>query len=154
MLSRPRFRRILWFTVWQAAASAGLAVLLGLPGAYLLYRVRFRGQRALRAAIAVPFVLPTVVVGLAFRSLTADGGYITRLELEAKLPEDLVTDLVDEIQGDYTGIIAYYRDPETGKEHTLTEGDQSKPRRLRHLYATKATAKRAVDREWRKMTQG
>ncbi|WP_111767590.1 ABC transporter permease [Nakamurella deserti] len=74
VLSRPRFRRILWFTVWQAAASAGLAVLLGLPGAYLLYRVRFRGQRALRAAIAVPFVLPTVVVGLAFRSLTADGG--------------------------------------------------------------------------------
>ena len=84
-------------------------------------------------------------------SLTADGGYTTRLELEAKLPEDLVADLVDEIQGDYTGIIAYYRDPKTGKEHTLTEGDQSKPRRLRHLYATKATAKRAVEREWKKL---
>ncbi|GAC1037417.1 hypothetical protein thsps117_21740 [Pseudomonas sp. No.117] len=65
-------------------------------------------------------------------------GYTTRLELEAKLPEDLV----EEIQGDYTGIIAYYRDPKTGNEHTVTEGDQSKPRRLRHLYATNATAKR------------
>ena len=86
-------------------------------------------------------------------SLTADGGYTTRLELEAKLPEDLVADLVDEIQGDYTGIIAYYRDPKTGKEHTLTEGDQSRPRRLRHLYATKATAKRAVEREWKKMQE-
>ncbi|WP_288504676.1 phage late control D family protein [uncultured Pseudomonas sp.] len=86
-------------------------------------------------------------------SLTADGGYTTRLELEAKLPEDLVADLVDEIQGDYTGIIAYYRDPKTGKEHTLAEGDQSKPRRLRHLYATKATAKRAVEREWKKMQE-
>lgn len=85
-------------------------------------------------------------------SLTADGGYTTRLELEAKLPEDLVADLVDEIPGDYTGIIAYYRDPKTGKEHTLTEGDQSNPRRLRHLYATKATAKRAVEREWAKMS--
>lgn len=84
-------------------------------------------------------------------SLTADGGYTTRLELEAKLPEDLVADLVDEIQGDYSGIIAYYRDPKTGKEHTLTEGDQSKPLRLRHLYATKATAKRAVDRELKKL---
>ena len=74
MLSRPRFRRILWFTVWQAAASAGLAVLFGLPGAYLLYRCRFRGRQLLRALVTVPFVLPTVVVGLAFRSLTADGG--------------------------------------------------------------------------------
>ena len=84
-------------------------------------------------------------------SLTADGDYTTRLELEAKLPEDLVADLVDEIQGDYTGIIAYYRDSKTGKEHTLTEGDQSKPRRLRHLYATKTTAKRAGEREWKKL---
>ena len=84
-------------------------------------------------------------------SLTADGGYTTRLELEARLPEDLIADLVDEIRGDCTGIIAYYRDPKTGKEHTLTEGDQSKPRRLRHLYATKATAKRAVEREWERL---
>lgn len=72
-----------------------------------------------------------------------------RLELEAKLPENLVA----EIKGDYTGIIAYYRDPKTGKEHTLTAGDQSKPRRLRHLYATKATAKRAVEQEWKKMQE-
>ncbi|WP_411566974.1 hypothetical protein [Pseudomonas oryzihabitans] len=49
-------------------------------------------------------------------SLTADGGYTTRLELEAKLPEDLV----DEIQSGYTDIIAYYRDPKTGKEHSGT----------------------------------
>lgn len=86
-------------------------------------------------------------------SLTADGGYTTRLELEAKLPEDLVADLAEEIKGDYTGIIAYYRDPKTGKELTLTAGDQSKPRRLRHLYATKATAKRAMEREWKKMQE-
>ncbi len=74
VLGRPRFRRILVFTVWQAAASAGLAIVVGLPGAYLLYRCRFRGQGVLRALVTVPFVLPTVVVGLAFRSLTADGG--------------------------------------------------------------------------------
>ncbi|WP_295514953.1 phage late control D family protein [uncultured Pseudomonas sp.] len=86
-------------------------------------------------------------------SLTADGGYTTRLELEAKLPEDLVDDLVDEIQGDYTGIIAYYRDTKTGKEHAVTAGDQTKPRRLRHLYATKVTAKRATEREWKKLLQ-
>ncbi|MBT1266849.1 phage late control D family protein [Pseudomonas sp. VS38] len=84
-------------------------------------------------------------------SLTADGGYTVSLELESKLPEDNVEDLAEENKGNYTGIIAYYRDHKTGKEKTITAGDQSKPRRLRWLYATEATAKRAVKREWKKM---
>jgi phage protein D len=83
-------------------------------------------------------------------SLTADGGYTVSLDLESKLPEDNVEDLAEENKGDYTGIIAYYRDHKTGKEKTVTAGDQSKPRRLRWLYASEKTAKRAVDREWKK----
>lgn len=74
--SRARFLGIAAFTVGQAAASAGLAVILGLPGAFLLYRRRFRGRTALRALITVPFVLPTVVVGLAFRTLFAGSGWL------------------------------------------------------------------------------
>lgn len=74
VLGRPRFSRTLLFTVGQAAASAVLATLLGLPGAYLLYRCRFRGRAALRAFVTVPFVLPTVVVGLAFRTMFATDG--------------------------------------------------------------------------------
>ncbi|ARB26538.1 hypothetical protein ATI14_6201 [Pseudomonas tolaasii NCPPB 2192] len=84
-------------------------------------------------------------------SLTADGGYTVSLDLESKLPEDDVEDLAEENKGDYTGIIAYYRDHKTGKEKRITAGDQSKPRRLRWLYASEKTAKRAVDREWAKM---
>lgn len=84
-------------------------------------------------------------------SLSADGGYTVSLELESKLPEDNVEDLVEENKGDYTGIIAYYRDQKTGKEKMITAGDQAKPRRLRWLYASEKTAKRAVDREWKKM---
>jgi uncharacterized protein len=80
-------------------------------------------------------------------SLSADGGYTVSLELESKLPEDNVEDLAEENKGDYTGIIAYYRDHKTGKEKTITAGDQSKPRRLRWLYASEKTAKRAADRE-------
>ena len=83
-------------------------------------------------------------------SLTADGGYTVSLELESKLPEDNVEDLAEDNAGDYTGIIAYYRDEKSGKEKTITAGDQAKPRRLRWLYASEKTAKRAVDREWRK----
>ncbi|WP_455917409.1 phage late control D family protein [Pseudomonas cerasi] len=83
-------------------------------------------------------------------SLTADGGYTVSLDLESKLPEDNVEDLAVDNNGDYTGIIAYYRDQKTGKEKTITAGNQAKPRRLRWLYASEKTAKRAVDREWKK----
>ncbi len=74
VLGRSRFQRIAVFTVWQAGLSALLAVLLGLPGALLLYRRRFRGRVLLRALVTVPFVLPTVVVALAFRTLFAADG--------------------------------------------------------------------------------
>lgn len=84
-------------------------------------------------------------------SLSPDGGYTVGLELESKLPEDNVEDLAEENKDDYTGIIAHYRDQKTGKEKTITAGDQKKPRRLRWLYASEGTAKRAVDREWKKM---
>lgn len=66
---------LVWFTVWQAAASTLLTVVLGLPLAWLTARTRFRGQWIVRVLATVPFVLPTVVVGVAFRTLfAAEGG--------------------------------------------------------------------------------
>ena len=60
--------------------------------------------------------------------------------------------LAEENNGDYTGIIAYYRDQKTGKEKTVTAGDQTKPRRLRWLYSSEKTAKRAVEREFKRLS--
>ena len=57
-----------WFTLWQAALSTVICLLLGIPGAYLLYRREFRGRNALRVLITVPLVLPTIVVAIAFVS--------------------------------------------------------------------------------------
>jgi thiamine transport system permease protein len=62
-------RGVAWFTLWQAAASTALTVLVALPGAYVLSRYEFGGKRLIHAAVTVPFVLPTVVVGAAFLSL-------------------------------------------------------------------------------------
>jgi thiamine transport system permease protein len=62
------------FTVAQAAASTVLAIVAGLPVAFLLSRVRLPGIALVRTLVLVPFVLPTVVVGLAFRALWPDGG--------------------------------------------------------------------------------
>jgi hypothetical protein len=50
-----------------------LAVAAGLPVAFLLARVRLPGIAVARTLVLVPFVLPTVVVGLAFRALWPDG---------------------------------------------------------------------------------
>lgn len=86
-------------------------------------------------------------------TLSADNGYTVSLELESKLPDDTVEDLVEVNNGDFTGLIAHYREKKTGKEKTVTAGDQRKPKRLRWLYATEKAAKRAVDREWRRMQQ-
>ena len=57
---------VLWYTVWQAAVSTVCCLVLGVPGAYVLYRRKFRGQKIVRALITVPFMLPTIVVATAF----------------------------------------------------------------------------------------
>ena len=81
-------------------------------------------------------------------SFTSDS-FTTSLELESKLPDgDEVAELADDFK-DYTGIIAWYRDEKTGEQKQVTEGDQSKPRRLTHLYGSKASAKRAAEREYK-----
>jgi thiamine transport system permease protein len=69
VLVSPSVRGVVWFTLWQAAASTVLTLALGLPGAYALSRLRFRGRRTVSALVLVPFVLPTVVVGSAFLAL-------------------------------------------------------------------------------------
>jgi thiamine transport system permease protein len=62
-------RDVVWFTVWQAAASTVLTIAIALPAAYVLGRFRFRGRNLVSALVVVPFVLPTVVVALAFLAI-------------------------------------------------------------------------------------
>ena len=62
---------VVWFSVWQAAASTVLTLAVGLPAAWLFARVSFWGRNVLWAALVVPFVLPTVVVATAFTGLGA-----------------------------------------------------------------------------------
>jgi len=82
VLARPRTQRLIALTVGQAALASVVCVILGLPIAHVLYRLRFRGQRMLRALVVLPFVLPTVVVGVAFRTLLREGGLLGGLHLD------------------------------------------------------------------------
>lgn len=79
VLTDPEILRVLWFTAWQAVVSTGLTLLVALPAAYVFARFEFPGKRLLRAVVAVPFVLPTVVVGSAFLALLGRGGMLDDL---------------------------------------------------------------------------
>jgi thiamine transport system permease protein len=73
VLGDPRIRSSLWFTLWQAAASTILTVVAALPLTWVVSRFRFPGRDLVRAAVTVPFVLPTVVVGVAFAATGMTG---------------------------------------------------------------------------------
>ncbi|MFD0113790.1 ABC transporter permease [Streptomyces sp. NPDC001940] len=79
VLGQSDIRHVLWFTTWQAFASTVLTLLIALPGAYVFARFEFRGKQVLRAAVTVPFVLPTVVVGTAFLALVGRAGLLDGL---------------------------------------------------------------------------
>ncbi|MDJ0792175.1 MAG: iron ABC transporter permease [Acidimicrobiia bacterium] len=62
-------RRVATFTVVQALISTAVTVAIGLPTAWVFARFDFPGKRLLSAATLVPFVLPTLVVGMVFLNL-------------------------------------------------------------------------------------
>lgn len=82
VLGRPRVHRVLWFTVWSSTVATVIALVLGLPAAFALHRLSFPGRTVLRALLLVPFVLPTVVVGVAFRELLGESGPLGGLGLD------------------------------------------------------------------------
>lgn len=88
LVTRPYYAGTVWFTTWQAALSTLLTLLVSLPGAYVFGRFRFRGRQLLKALTTIPFVMPTVVVGAAFRALLGPHGRLNTL-LQALLGLDV-----------------------------------------------------------------
>lgn len=79
LLSTLTYGKILWFTIWQAALSTVITLILALPGAYIFAKFNFFGKNFLQALMTVPFVLPTVVTAAAFRALLGSNGIINSL---------------------------------------------------------------------------
>jgi thiamine transport system permease protein len=74
VLRDPALRHVAWFTCWQAVVSTACTFVVAWPLTFLLARVDFPGRRWLRAFVVVPFVMPTVVVAIAFVALLGAGG--------------------------------------------------------------------------------
>ena len=85
VLTRERTWRILTQTLTQAVLGTAVCVALGIPGALILYRRSFPGRDLLRGVVTVPFVLPSVVVGVAFHALVTRGGPLEALSLDGTL---------------------------------------------------------------------
>ncbi|QZY52726.1 ABC transporter permease [Leucobacter tenebrionis] len=77
--------RVIGQTLLQAGLAAALAVGLGVPAAYVLYKLDFPGRTLLHGLMTVPFVLPTVVVGVAFSALFGPAGPLEWLGLDRTL---------------------------------------------------------------------
>lgn len=85
VLARERTWRVLTQTLTQATLGTAVCVALGIPGALVLYRRSFPGRDLLRGVVTVPFVLPSVVVGVAFHALVTRGGPLEALGLDGTL---------------------------------------------------------------------
>lgn len=68
-IRRPATWSVLWFTLRQAVVSTVLTIAVGLAPAFVVARYDFRGRAALVGLLTAIFVLPTVVMGAAFRAL-------------------------------------------------------------------------------------
>jgi len=79
LISSPYYRGILWLTFKQAGLSTLFAVLLGLPGAYMIGRFKFPGRRLLKSIGTIPFVLPSILVVLGFILVFGNSGLINSL---------------------------------------------------------------------------
>jgi thiamine transport system permease protein len=82
LFSKPYHLRTLWFTIWQALVSTLLTVGLALPGTYVFARYEFPGKPLVQALTTVPFVLPTIVVAMAFSALLGPRGLVSTILMD------------------------------------------------------------------------
>ncbi|NYJ02701.1 molybdate transport system permease protein [Nocardioides thalensis] len=76
LLASEALRDALWLSVATSTVAMLACCLLGLPLAWVLARVEFRGRRIVRAFVIVPMVLPPVVAGIALRTAFGRSGLL------------------------------------------------------------------------------
>ena len=64
-LSGSDATQALVLSVWTSSVTTAIALIIGVPLAWVLARTTFPGQRLLRALVTLPLVLPPVVGGVA-----------------------------------------------------------------------------------------
>ena len=70
--------QVIWFSFYQAFWSAILAVLVGIPGAWILSRYDFPGKRLFRILFYLPFILPSIIVVLGMVLFFGNNGFVNQ----------------------------------------------------------------------------
>ncbi|MHA2223085.1 MAG: ABC transporter permease, partial [Candidatus Thorarchaeota archaeon] len=99
VIASPSIQFGIQFTFLQALLSTLLVVTLGLPGAFILARTRFRGKSLVRALLIVPFVLPPIVVVIGFNQMFGAYGVIDSLLMWIQSSSVSVFNLATDIPG-------------------------------------------------------
>jgi thiamine transport system permease protein len=74
------------FTLWQAALSAVLSVILAIPVGRALFRRRFPGRDGLVVLMGAPFLMPTLVAAMGVIAVFGAGGPLAWLAATMGLP--------------------------------------------------------------------
>ncbi len=90
---------VLSFTFAQAIISTILVVIIGLPGAFLLARLRMRGKSLLRASLIVPFVLPPIVVVVGFLRVFGEYGILDSVLMTMTGASESILNLANGVVG-------------------------------------------------------
>jgi molybdate transport system permease protein len=78
VLSGSDALQALSLSLWTASVATGVAVVIGVPMAWVLARSSFPGKRLLRALVTLPLVLPPVVGGVALLLAFGRTGFLGR----------------------------------------------------------------------------
>ncbi len=76
----------LLFTVYASALAVAVALVLGVPLGYVLARRSFPGRSVVASVVALPVMLPHLLVGLGFLLLTLPGTPVHAWAEAARLP--------------------------------------------------------------------
>jgi len=66
VFSNVLYFQIFAFTIGQALLSTIITLLIGIPIGYIFGRYEFRGRKFFLTLFTVPFILPSVLVGMGF----------------------------------------------------------------------------------------
>jgi len=77
-VSDPQVLSSIALSLYASAISTGIIVVLGIPLAYLLARLDFRGKRLVESIIDLPIVIPHSVAGIAILSMISERNPIGR----------------------------------------------------------------------------
>lgn len=81
-LTSAKALKAMWTTLALATAGSAGSLVLGVPAAYALFRLRWPGVTVVRAIASTPFALPTVVVAASFSALLGKGGALGSLGID------------------------------------------------------------------------